>query len=393
LTSPGCVGYPSRVNKIKWLVFCFNILRGKRIGANLGGRIEESQGLSAIAIESEPGLAHTTRAVHELDRQLLIDSRRYASEQIGKSWWHFSTTLLALAISSLVAGLSDPLWLRLLASLVTGLVLVRVFIVYHDYQHQAMFKNSPVARGLLTLYGYVMLTPPSVWRRSHDHHHRHNSKLFGASIGSFPIMTTESFAAASPREQLEYRIARSPWIIVLGYLTVFTFGMCVRPFLLDPRRHWDAPLSLVVHAGLFSLLWLAADWQTALLVFAIPTFIASALGAYLFYIQHNFPEAKIRRGEEWSYTQAALRSSSYLKAGPIMHWFTGNIGYHHVHHLNAKIPFYRLPEAMAGLAPLQSPAGTSLSLKDILGCLRLKLWDTQRDRFVSFAEARQNSAI
>jgi len=348
--------------------------------------------LSAIAIESQPGLDHTTRAVHALDRQLLIDSRRYASEQIGKSWWHFLTTLAALAVSSGVAVVCDPLWLRLFASLVTGLILVRVFIVYHDYQHQAMFKNSLLARGLLTLYGYLMLTPPSVWRRSHDHHHRHNSKLFGASIGSFPIMTTESYAAASPRERLEYRIARSPWIILLGYLTVFMFGMCVRPFLLDPRRHWDAPISLVLHTGLLALLWIAADLQTALLAFAIPVWIASALGAYLFYIQHNFPDAKIRRCEEWSYTQAALRSSSYLKAGPVMHWFTGNIGYHHVHHLNAKIPFYRLPEAMAGLPPLQSPGGTSLSIKDILGCLRLKLWDPQRDRFVTFAEASTHSA-
>ncbi len=326
-----------------------------------------------------------------LDRQLLIDSRRYASEQRGRSWWHFGTTLIALAVSAAVAGAADALWLRLLGSLLTGLTLVRVFIVYHDYQHQAMFKDSLLAKGLLSLYGCVMLTPPSVWRRSHDHHHRHNSKLFGASIGSFPIMTTETYAAATQREQLEYRIARSPLIIVLGYLTVFMFGMCVRPFIMDPRRHWDAPLSLVTHFSLIVGLWWFFDWQTSLLAFVLPTWIASMAGAYLFYIQHNFPDAKIRRCEEWSYTKAALKSSSYLELGPILHWLTGNIGYHHVHHLNAKIPFYRLPEAMAGLEPLQSPSRTSLRLKDIVGCLRLKLWDTRLDRFVSFADARRES--
>ncbi len=346
--------------------------------------------MSTLALETEPDVVNRSdsESIKALDRQLLIDSRRYACEQRGRSWWHFGTTLVALAAAVWVAGVVEPMWLRLLGSLLTGLILVRVFIVYHDYQHQAMFKDSRLAKLLLSIYGYIMLTPPSVWKRSHDHHHRHNSKLFGASIGSFPIMTTETYAAASPREQLEYRIARSPWVIVLGYLTVFAFGMCIRPLLMDARRHLDAPLALGTHAGLIALLWLLADWQTAILVLVLPTWIASTAGAYLFYIQHNFPDAKIRRCEEWSYTKAALRSSSYLELGPVLHWLTGNIGYHHVHHLNAKIPFYRLPEAMAGLSSLQSPGRTSLRIKDIVGCLRLKLWDTQLDRFVSFAEAR-----
>lgn len=346
--------------------------------------------MSALAVEIAPDEAHAyeSESIKAQDRQLLIESRRFACELPGQSWWHFGTTLVALAVSAIVAGLAEPAWLRLLASLMTGLTLVRTFIVYHDYQHQAMFKNSKLAEVLLSIYGYVMLTPPSVWKRSHDHHHRHNSKLFGASIGSFPIMTTETYAAATSREKLEYRIARSPWVIFLGYFTVFAFGMCVRPFLMDPRRHLDAPLSIVAHFGMIALLCLVADWQTAVLVLVLPTWIASTVGAYLFYIQHNFPAAKIRRCEEWSYTTAALRSSSYLELGPVLHWLTGNIGYHHVHHLNAKIPFYRLPEAMAGLPQLQSPGRTSLRIRDILGCLRLKLWDTKLDRFVSFADAR-----
>lgn len=327
-------------------------------------------------------------AAKAVDRQLLIDSRRFASESRVTSWWHLWTTLAALAVAAGVAFAADALWLRLLGSLMTGLTLVRVFIVYHDYQHQALLKDSLLARAILSLYGYVMLTPPSVWKRSHDHHHRHNSKLFGASIGSFPIMTTENYKAALPRQQLEYRIARSPVIIVLGYLTVFMFGMCIRPLLMDARRHWDAILSLAVHFGVIAGLVVWSDWPTAILTFVLPTCVASTAGAYLFYIQHNFPGAKIRRCEEWSYTKAALKSSSFLELGPVLHWLTGNIGYHHVHHLNAKIPFYRLPEAMAGLELLQSPTRVTLRLADIAACLRLKLWDTRLDRFVSFAEAR-----
>ena len=353
---------------------------------------EESQGLSALLLETEAEVETYSpseiEATKEIDRQLLIDSRQFASEQRWLSWWHLWSTLAVLCVTALVAALAEPLWLRLLASLVTGLTLVRVFIVYHDYQHHAVLKGSPLATAVLSLYGYVMLTPPSVWKRSHDHHHRHNSKLFGASIGSFPIMTTDNYQAATPRERLEYRIARSPMIIVLGYLSVFMFGMCVRPLLMDPRRHLDAIASLVVHFGLVAGLVMWDGWLTAGLAFVLPACVASAAGAYLFYIQHNFPGAKIRRCEEWSYTKAALKSSSFLELGPILHWFTGNIGYHHVHHLNAKIPFYRLPEAMAGLEPLQAPTRVSLRLADIIACLRLKLWDTRLDRFVSFCEAR-----
>lgn len=349
--------------------------------------------MSALLLETDTEAEVVTysdsevEATKAIDRQLLIDSRQFASEKRWVSWWHLWSTLAVLAVTASVAALADPLWLRLLASLMTGLTLVRVFIVYHDYQHHAVLQGSTLATALLSLYGYIMLTPPSVWKRSHDHHHRHNSKLFGASIGSFPIMTTDVYRAAMPRARLEYRIARSPMIIVLGYLSVFMFGMCIRPLLMDPRRHWDAVASLLVHFGLIAGLVMWDGWLTAGLAFVLPACIASTAGAYLFYIQHNFPGSKIRRAEEWSYTKAALKSSSFLEVGPVLHWLTGNIGYHHVHHLNAKIPFYRLPEAMAGLELLQSPTRVSLRLADIAACLRLKLWDTRLDRFVSFAEA------
>ncbi|MCA9132558.1 MAG: fatty acid desaturase [Planctomycetales bacterium] len=346
--------------------------------------------MSAVLMEPEVDSETPARLAEtkSLDRQLLIASREFACEQRGASWWHFGTTLVVLAVCVGVAGWAEATWLRALGSLLSGLTLVRMFILYHDFQHQSILKGSRVAEGLLSLYGYLMLTPPSVWKRSHDHHHRHNSKLFGASIGSFPIMTTENYIAAPWLERLEYRLARSPLVIVFGYLAVFLFGMCVRPLLLDARRHWDAPLALLVHFGLIGSCLAFGGWLTTLLVFVLPTWIATSTGAYLFYVQHNFQGAKIRRCAEWSYTDAALKSSSYLEMGRVMHWLTGNIGYHHVHHLNAKIPFYRLPEAMAGLVPLQSPVRTSLRLRDIVGCLRLKLWDATEDRFVTFADAR-----
>ena len=125
-------------------------------------------------------------------------------------------------------------------------------------------------------------------------------------------------------------------------------------------------------------------WDHLLLGLVIPMGIASAIGAYLFYAQHNFPEARLLPRSEWTHVEAALQSSSFMRMSPLMHWLTGNIGYHHIHHLNARIPFYRLPEAMNAIEELQSPGTTSLHPRDIWACLRLKLWSDSSHRMVSF---------
>ena len=111
-----------------------------------------------------------------------------------------------------------------------------------------------------------------------------------------------------------------------------------------------------------------------------------ALGAYLFYAQHNFPDAKYRTKEEWSYVHAALYSSSYMKMSKLMHWFTGNIGYHHIHHMNSKIPFYRLPEVFEAIKAFQQPGVTSLSPRDIYACFKLKVWDPEQSRMIGLRE-------
>lgn len=351
--------------------------------------------MTNLNLASSPArpLSSTRRA----DRDLLIASRRYAYELRAKSWWHLIITLLALVFFGAVAATSQFVWLRGLGSLLTGLLIVRLFVIYHDYQHNAIFRGSRLAGSVLNLYGYLMLTPPSIWKHSHDHHHRNNSQLSGSDVGSFPILTIADYRAASWQTRLWYRAVRHPLVLIFGYLTVFAYLMCIRPLLHAPRQHWDAAFSLCAHACIIaSLLWFT-DLPTALFVFVVPTWIATTLGAYMFYVQHNFPGVRLRAIEGWSYCEAALNSSSYLKMGRVMNWLTGNIGYHHVHHLNAKIPFYRLPEAMAGLPRLQTPQTISLRIRDILGCLRLKLWDESQDRFVSFAEAlaprTDNSAI
>jgi len=306
--------------------------------------------------------------------RILRDSQKYAREQRARSWWHFLSTLAVVALLAATVCVADSAWIRAPASVVLGFVLVRFFIIFHDVQHGSILKGSKFVAAVMRCYGLLMLNPPSIWKRSHEHHHRNVGSTYGSSIGSFPVMTCNDWKRASAGKRLRYVLQRHPLTIALGYLTIFFYGMCVRSFLVDPRRHADSGLAVVLHVAVIVLSAIFVPWLMLYLVL-VPLSVACALGAYLFYAQHNFPTVEIMQKKEWTYLGAALRSSSYIRMGPVMRWFTGNIGFHHVHHVNAKIPFYRLPEAMAGIAALQSPRTTSLTPRQIWRCLRLRVWD------------------
>ena len=323
-------------------------------------------------------------------KELLIASRKYASENVWVSLWHvISTTIVWLALVVAVFSLESMQW-KMVTSIVLGLVHVRLFVIYHDYQHGAILKNSKFIRAYMFVFGLLTLSPPSVWKRSHNHHHKNNAKLYGASIGSYPVMTTKDYAEAPFLRRIQYRLARHPLFIGLGYVTVFFLGMCIRPLFLNPKRHWDAVLSVIVHAAIYVGLAMTNNPSDIVYVMVIPMAIAAGMGSYLFYAQHNFPSVELKVGREWTHVQAALKASSYIRMSRLFHWFTANIGYHHIHHLNHNIPFYKLPKAMAAIKELKNPGMTSLLPWDVYKCLRLKLWDVERNKLVTFAFARRN---
>jgi omega-6 fatty acid desaturase (delta-12 desaturase) len=322
-------------------------------------------------------------------KDLILATKPFAQEIRWRSWWALGSTL-ALLVGLLAVACLDITWLlRLPASILAALVLVRLFVIYHDYLHGAILRDSRLADGIFSIYGLLQLSPRSAWKESHDHHHHHNGQYFGLTVGTFPLMTTDQYAQASRWQRLKYALVRHPLTILFGYFTVFLYAMCLKDVIADPRRHLDAYLAILLQAALVAGL---AIFAPAALVFAwlLPVLLASALGAYLFYAQHNFPGARYRDRAHWDFVAAALESSSYLRQGRLLHWLTGNIGYHHVHHLNAHIPFYRLPEAMAGIDELRSPRTTSLHPFDVYHCLRLKLWDPWAKRLVTFREGRQS---
>lgn len=319
-------------------------------------------------------------------KDLILATREYARENRFKSWLYTLSTLLLLILLLIGSFWNINIYMRFTCSVMSVFPFSRMFVIYHDYLHQAILDKSRLAKIIFYIFGLFSLAPASIWKRSHVYHHKHNSKLFSASIGSYPIMTKAQYLKTDKKGQLYYLAARHPITIMLGYLTMFIYGMCIQPFIKNPGRHFDSFIALLLHFLLGYFLFIYGGVATLMLTLIIPCMLTFGFGAYLFYAQHNFPEVKFKKNIEWSYDHAALHSSSFMVMGNFMKWATANIGYHHIHHLNSNIPFYRLPEVMSKFAELQQVNTTSLKCKDILACLRLKVWDPQQNKMLALKE-------
>lgn len=324
-------------------------------------------------------------------RELILATRPYATDSPIRSWWHVLSTTFLL-ISALTGTLADihPA-ARAVCSVLTGLLILRLFVIYHDQQHHAILPRSRAAEIYMRVFGIYALAASSIWRSSHDYHHKHNSKLRGSHIGSFPIMTKAQYLRSGKSKRFAYLFVRHPVTILLGYVFMFGYGMCLNPFLNSPRKHFDCIISLAVHIAIGVALVYFFDWRALLLAQTIPHLIAHGIGTYLFYAQHNFPSVSFKDKSGWTYEKAALESSSFLRTNRLMAWFTANIGYHHVHHLNARIPFYRLPEVVREITELQQAKITSLHPLDVLRCFRLKVWDVESQRMIGLREIREQA--
>ncbi len=326
-----------------------------------------------------------TQALPARDGKTLVEATRpFVEENVAASWAHLgvAVTVLGLLIASSALA---PYWpFRAIASVLAGLVIVRLFIIYHDFFHGALLRNSRAAKLILSIYGILVLAPPRVWKETHNYHHAHTAQIIGSHIGSFPVVTVEMWKKMSARDRLKYRVVRHPLTILLGYVPIFMIGMCVNSLRKSVTKYWDSAVALALNWALTAGLIWRFGFIDAFLSYLLPLMVATAVGGYLFYAQHNFPSMQLRPRQNWTFAAAALESSSYMPMGRFWRWMTGNIGYHHVHHLNSQIPFYRLPETMAAVPELQSPGITSLAPKDISDCLRLKLWDASRQQMVGY---------
>jgi omega-6 fatty acid desaturase (delta-12 desaturase) len=242
-----------------------------------------------------------------------------------------------------------------------------------------------------TLCGLLVLSPFVRWRHDHAVHHATSGDLDRRGVGELPTLTVAEYYERGWRGRLGYRILRSP-VAMFGLGPVF--AMIVGPRIVArnarPRMRksvlWTDVVLAVIGGTLIWLIGIAAF----LIIWAPAALLAGAVGIWLFYVQHQFEDAYWQRSEKWSYADAALRGSSFLELPTLLRFVTGNIGYHHVHHLNVRIPNYNLVRAHAENPVFETVP--KLSLWDGLRAVRLKLWDEERGRLITFAQARADPA-
>jgi omega-6 fatty acid desaturase (delta-12 desaturase) len=284
--------------------------------------------------------------------------------------------------------LGDSTTLTIVLAIAAAGFLVRVFAVFHDCAHGSLLPSRRANQLLGTALGLLVLSPFVRWRHDHAVHHATSGDLDRRGVGDVLTLTVSEYRARSPRGRLAYRLIRNPLVLLgLGPVIAMIVGPRIvargaRPRMRNSVLATDAALAVLVGA----VCWLMG-WRDFLIVWAPAAMLAGSIGIWLFYVQHQFEDAYWQSGDEWSYADAALRGSSHLKLPAVLRFFTGNIGLHHVHHLNARIPNYNLQRAHEA-SPMFADVPT-LSLRDGLRAVRLKLWDEQSGRLVTFAQARR----
>jgi omega-6 fatty acid desaturase (delta-12 desaturase) len=314
----------------------------------------------------------------------------YARPRLGRSVLDVGTSVipyLALSVMSyLTLGVSPLLTVGL--ELLAAGFLVRTFIVFHDCAHGSLLPSKRANRYLGRFTGLLVLSPYARWRHDHAVHHASSGDLARRGVGDILTLTVDEYRSRSWRGRLGYRLLRNPFVMFgLGPIVAMMIGPRIATRAQRPRqRNSVLGLDLVIVAVAFGLSWLIG-WQDLLLVWAPPAMLAGSVGIWLFYVQHQFEDAYWQNAADWDYADAALRGSSYLRLPKVLQFFTGNIGLHHVHHLNARVPNYNLQRAHDEMTIFDCVP--TLSLLDGLKAVNLKLWDDTSGKLVTFSQARR----
>ncbi len=317
----------------------------------------------------------------------------YARPHLGRSLLGIVTSVVPyVALSALMyLTLNVSYLLTLALAIPTAGFLVRTFIVFHDCTHGSYLPSKRANMWLGRGVGLLVFSPFASWRHEHALHHATAGDLDRRGGGDVATMTVAEYQLLAWRGRLAYRLFRNP-LVMFGLGPIFS--LVVLPRLVSrsarPRIQRSVIATNLALAALVGALCWLMGWREYLLVQAPTAMLAGAAGIWLFYVQHQFEDVYWENGERWSYADAALRGSSYLRLPQALQFFTGNIGLHHVHHMNARIPNYNLQRAHDENQIFHDVP--TLSLWDGLHAVRFKLWDEDRRRLVTFAEARKRSA-
>jgi acyl-lipid omega-6 desaturase (Delta-12 desaturase) len=336
----------------------------------------------------KPGSAPTD---HEDARRWVPVLAGYRDPSRRRSLFELSVTLVPfLALWALAWwSLSISPWLAAAIAVLNGFFLVRLFAIQHDCGHGSFFPGRWANDALGRALGVLTLTPYDVWKRTHSIHHSTAGNLDRRDLGDIETLTVREYRSLTPLGRLRYRLYRHP-LVLFGLGPSYMFLVKNRLPLGLMRAGWrywasaagtNAGVALVVGAIAF-----LGGWMPLVFIYLPTTLVAASIGMWLFYVQHQFEDARWESGADWQVHQAALHGSSHYVLPPVLQWLTANIGVHHVHHLYSRIPFYRLPEVLRDHPELAE--AQRLTLRQSLACVRFHLWDEEQRRMLSFGEAR-----
>jgi len=306
-----------------------------------------------------------------------------------KSIWQIINTVVPFIILWYLAykSLSVSYWLSLVPSLLAAGFMTRIFIIFHDCTHHSFFKSRRVNRIVGTCMGVLTLFPFDQWGHEHSVHHATSGNLDKRGTGDIWTLTVNEYLAAPFRLRLAYRLYRNPLVMFgLGPIYVFLLKNRFNRKGARKKERMNTYLTNVLIVALIGVLCWAIGWQSFLLVHGTIFLIAGSVGIWLFYVQHTFEDSYFEEDKEWEYVKAAVEGSSFYKLPKILQFLTGNIGFHHVHHLSPRVPNYKLEEAHNNTLPLKNVP--TITLATSLRSLRFRLWDEKSNNFVSFKDVK-----
>lgn len=316
----------------------------------------------------------------------------YEKAQMKRSVWQMINTLgpfIALWYLAYLS-LSVSYWMTIPLIVVASGFLIRTFIIFHDCCHRSFFKSRLANEIVGTITGILTSCPYHQWRHTHSVHHATSSNLDKRGMGDVWTLTVDEYLSSSPMRRLIYRIYRNPvTMFLIGPIYVFLVDYRFNRKKVGLRERLNTYMTNIgMYGGAALLCWLVG-WQAFVMIQGPIFLLSGAAGIWLFYVQHQFENTYFEHEEEWTYVQAAMEGSSFYKLPKVLHWITGNIGFHHIHHLSSRVPNYFLQEIHHN-NPIFQKVGT-ITLLTSLRSLRFRVWNEKAKVFMSFKDLRKIS--
>ncbi|OTX70065.1 fatty acid desaturase [Bacillus thuringiensis serovar finitimus] len=303
--------------------------------------------------------------------------------------WQLINTVVPFVVLWYLAykSLSVSYLLALVPSLLAAGFMTRIFIIFHDCTHYSFFKSRRANRIVGTCMGVLTLFPFDQWGHEHAIHHATSGNLDKRGTGDIWTLTVDEYVAAPFRLRLAYRLYRNPFVMFgLGPIYVFLLKNRFNRKGARQKERMNTYLTNIIIVAVVAILCWAIGWQSFLFVHGTIFLIAGSVGIWLFYVQHTFEDSYFEEDKDWEYVKAAVEGSSFYKLPKILQFLTGNIGFHHVHHLSPRVPNYKLEEAHNNTLPLKNVP--TITLATSLQSLRFRLWDEKSNNFVSFKDVK-----